>query len=262
MDILDELDHRLIAIVFLVLLMIFGEIAFRAGRRTVAPLDEIARSQVGTMQAAVLGLLGLLLAFTFGIAQDRYETRRLMVVHEADAISTAYLRADVLPDPVVGEVRRLFRDYVDVRIDYYRAADEHNAPELIANAERIQGKLWKEAVHVAHDDPRSVPVGLFLQSLNETFDVYDQVLAAQIRIPGRIIALLMLVAIVGVGTVGYAFGLGRRRQVLGTVMLSVLVSAIVLVSLDLDRPRTGRIRVGFQSMQRLWETVNRTPAVE
>src|SRR6185295_4131166 len=96
-DFLDGIDHRVVTVVFFAVITGVGEIAFRVGRQIAVPTDDIARSQIGTTQAALLGLSWLLLGFTFGMAQQRYDARRIMHVNEANAIGTAYLRADVLP---------------------------------------------------------------------------------------------------------------------------------------------------------------------
>jgi hypothetical protein len=244
----DDVDFRIIAIVFFALLMIVGELAYQVGRRSKTPADDVARSETGTIQAAVLGLLGLLLAFTFGMAGQRYDLRRTIQVDESNAIGTTYLRTEVLPDATAREVRRRLRDYVDARIDLHHASDEHRIREVRQMTEQIQKEVWAYAMQAARDDPRSIQVGLFVQSLNQMIDLYSSVTIAQARVPTRILVLLMVVAAFGIATVGHAFGLDRRRRVLGTVMLALLVSAIVLVTLDLDRPQSGRIRVNLETL--------------
>jgi hypothetical protein len=92
-----------------------------------------------------------------------------------------------------------------------------------------------------------------MQALNQMIDLHATVMEAQNRVPTRVLGLLMVVANIVVGTVGYAFGLARRRQLLGTMMLAVLVSAIVVVTLDLDRPQGGRIRVNLDALIHLRE---------
>ena len=256
MNFLDDVDFRIIGIAFFALLMIVGELAYQVGRRSKTLADDVARNVTGAIQAAVLGLLGLLLAFTFGMAGQRYDLRRMVQVDESNAIGTAYLRADVLPDAAAREVRRRLRQYVDVRIDLHQASDEHQIRELRRSTEQLQTELWNYAAEAARNDPRSVPAGLFMQSLNEMIDLYSTVTVAQARVPTRILLLLMLVAAFGIATLGHAFGLDRRRRLAGTLMLPILVSAIVLVTLDLDRPQSGRIRVNLDSLYDLEKSMD------
>jgi hypothetical protein len=122
-DPLYTASEWLIFLVFVASLLLASEVGFRLGHRRQARTGTgtDARSQITTMQGAILALLGLLLAFTFSMAVSRYDLRKTLVVEEADAISTSYLRAQVLPEPYSHEISRLFEDYVQARLDFYYA---------------------------------------------------------------------------------------------------------------------------------------------
>jgi hypothetical protein len=238
---------------FLTVLFVSGEVGNRLGRRASATADERVITQVGAVEASVLGLLGLLLAFTFSMAQTRYEQRRLLVVDEANAIGTVWLRTDALAPDGRDEARALVRRYVDAQLAYYDAGDDD---ERIAAAERdlaeLQGPLWDLAAEAARADPHAVSVTILLEALNEVFDLHDARIAARVaHVPDSVVVLLMIVSAVGLGTVGYAFGLVGRRHIAACGILGLLVAAILVTILDLDLSRRGLIRVSQDSLLRL-----------
>jgi hypothetical protein len=113
---------------------------------------------VGAIIAAILGLLAFLLAFTFGMAASRFDTRRELVLDEANAIGTTYLRAALLPEPHRTEIRSLLRDYVDLRL---QAAQPEMTVPALAGSEELQGRLWAQAVIVGEKNPTPI-TGLFI----------------------------------------------------------------------------------------------------
>jgi hypothetical protein len=131
---------------------------------------------MSTIQAAVLGLLALLLGFTFSMAASRFEARKELVRDETNAIGTTYLRTQFLPEPYKSNAARLLRQYVDTRLELQQFS---HIPESLADINvrtaHLQDQLWSEAVAVADRDPRSVPTGLFIQALNEVIDGHGKV---------------------------------------------------------------------------------------
>jgi hypothetical protein len=132
---------------------------------------------VGTMVRATLGLLVFILAFTFGLAAARFDTRRQVLLDEANAIGTTYLRAGMLLEQG-DQVRALLRDYVGVRLDAVRSGD---VTEGIRRSENIQQQLWAKAETVGRKNPNSIVVGLFVQSLNELIDLHAKRVQAAVR---------------------------------------------------------------------------------
>ena len=149
---------------------------YRLGRwRHDATSDE-KDAPVGAMVAAVLGLLAFMLAFTFSMAASRFESRRQAVLEEANAIGTTYLRARLLPEPQRGEVAKLLREYVDVRV---RGIREGKIAEAVARSEELHEQLWSQATAAAEKNPGSIMTGLFIQSLNDVIDLHAK------RVHGR-----------------------------------------------------------------------------
>ena len=193
---------------------------------------------VGEMVAATLALLAFILAFTFGLAGSWFDVRRRLVVDEANAIGTTYLRAGMLPEPHRSDVRKLLREYVDVRLE---AAQPGKLGESIRRSEELHTRLWAHATAVAEKQPSSVVVGLFIWSLNEVIDLHTKrlTLGPRTRLPGTIWATLYFVAVLGMSCDRIPRWPGRRDQVAGDHRARLLV----LGGLDADRrhrPPPGR----------------------
>lgn len=229
------------------------EFGFRMGRRQKDQSDEPARTHVGALQGALLGLLALLLGFTFAMAVSRLDTRKELVLEEANAIGTAFLRARFLPAPQSGEVARLLKDYVSALLDFHAAgivADRLEAANR--TAARIEGQLWELTVSSVVQDTDSVPTGLFIQSINEVIDVRERRRAAlDNHVPEAIVYILYATAVTALGIVGYACGLTRRRRFVPNAVVACLIALVLTTILDIDRPRRGLIQVSQDSLIRL-----------
>lgn len=153
----------------------------------------------------------------------------------------------------------LLRAYVDEQLSFY-AAGIDTARLDAANAEtaRLQEQLWLIAILLSEQDPRSVPTGLFVQSLNGMIDLHaERIRALENRLPDAVIYLVFFVAVVTIGLVGYGRGLAGRRNLVSIAILAGLVVLVFTVILDLDRPRRGLIIVSQSSMERLHDVLNR-----
>jgi RsiW-degrading membrane proteinase PrsW (M82 family) len=227
-----------------VLLLASGEFGFRVGRHLFADHDEARKSQIGGVQGAVLGLLALLLGFTFSMAVQRYDTRRTLVVQEANAVGTTFLRAALLPGAHPGAVQDLLRRYVDERLAFYEAGAVDDA---IAVAERnsaeMQTMLWRHAVEAGREAPTPV-TATFIVALNEMIDLdATQIAAMQNRVPGVVWALLLIVAVSGCVTCGYAAGATGKRAALPMLLLPLLLGIVLMTLVDFSAPRRGFIGV-------------------
>jgi hypothetical protein len=253
------LNEWLIITIVIALLLSASEIGFRFGWWRQSKSNEPTRSQVNTLQAASLGLLALLLGFTFSMALTRFDTRKQLVLDEANAIGTTYLRAQLLPDPAREEVSNLLRRYVDVRLEFYQAGiNQRRLQKVGDDTEKLHRALWSYAIATGRQDPRAIPTGLFIQSLNDLIDLHaKRVVALENHVPESIFVLLLIVATLSLGLVGYGAGMGRDRNLLPTVISLILIASVILLIMDLDRPRRGLIKVSQQSMVDLQNSLKR-----
>ena len=228
----DPINIWLFGGLVVLLLVVTFELGFQAARR----LGNSAETTLtGVLAAALLGLLGLLLAFCFGIVEARFSTRKMLVIEEANVIGTTYLRAGMLAAPHAERSRELLRTYVDVRL---RVRSVAVLEQSIGKAEALQGQLWREATAVARQDPHSLVAGLFIHSLNEVIDVHQKrvTVALHHRLPPAMLLTLCVVAALALLVHGYSAGLERGRTLLPTLTLVASLATVLLVIVELDRP--------------------------
>ncbi len=246
----EPLDHLPLWALFALtvgVVLLSLECGFRLGKYRHSRTEQEKESPVGVLVGATLGLLGFMLAFTFGLAASRYDSRRQVLLDESNAIGTAYLRAGLLPEPQHGEVRRLLREYVDVRLE---AIESGKIAQGVRRSEELHGLLWAQATAVGVKEPRSIVVGLFIQALNEVIDLHAKrvTLGMRNRIPGTIWAALYFVAVLGMGSMGYQAGLTGTSRSLSVLALTLAFSAVLYLIADLDRPQEGLLRVSQQAL--------------
>jgi len=231
------------------LLIGFAEIGFRLGLRLYVAKDTARKGQVGAIQGALLGLLGLLLGFTFAMAAGRYEARRDLVLKEANAIGTTFLRASLLSDAHRAPVEDLLRRYVDLRLTFQAlAADPAKFAEGLRLSADIQRQLWEHAVAAAKETPTPI-VATFVNTLNDTIDTEaERLAAARNRIPGTVWILLLTVAALGCMTSTYLAGEEGVRSAFSSIVFPLLVAVVILLIFDLADPRRGLIRTTQQPL--------------
>ena len=167
-----DVNLWLILVISIGLFLLATEAGFLLGRRSQAAIGDHSLAQIYTIQGATLGLLALLLGFTFSMAMSRYDTRKQMIMDESNAIGTTFLRAQLLPEPPRQEVSNLLRRYVEVRLEFYEAGNNQKLlREVKDKTERLQNQLWADGAALGEKDPRAVTTGLFWQSLNEMIDL-------------------------------------------------------------------------------------------
>ncbi|MGB8804431.1 MAG: hypothetical protein WCC93_05865, partial [Chthoniobacterales bacterium] len=185
-------NQWLVLIIIGLVLVALAEVGFRAGLRLFVKKDEPRKGQIGAIQGAVLGMLALLLGFTFSMAVARYENRRDLVLREANAIGTTYLRASFLPETNAKAMEDLLRHYVDARLSFYTAGSDA-AKITLAQGEtaRLQRELWLHTVDAAKEAPSPI-TATFINALNETIDLdATRLNALRSRVPGAVWLLLV-----------------------------------------------------------------------
>ena len=205
---------------------------------------------VATLEGAVLGLLALMISFTFAMSLSRFDARRDALLNEANAIGTTALRARLLPAPHNAESLKLLSEYVQLRLDATKTAlTIDGLTGFIDRSNAIQEALWLQAKAAAAKDSGMVPTGIFIQTLNEMIDNQEKRLTAvRNRVPNIVLLALYGIAMVAFSFSGYAAGLDARRSRLPVFLMALLVTGVILLIQDLDRPGVGYIRVSQQPM--------------
>jgi hypothetical protein len=223
---------------------------YRLGRWRHAHTPDERDQPVAAMVSSILGLLALVLGFTFSFAASRFEARRQAVLDESNAIGTTYLRTRLLPEPHRSETAKLLREYTATRLKVTNLAE---LTEAITESERLQGLLWTQACEAAEMQPNPVTTGLFVQSLNDVIDMHATriLVGLRSRIPLVIWLTLMGLSMLGMTAVGYQAGLTTTRR--SPTMLGLILAFVCVLYLiaDLDRTHEGWLRISQQSMRDL-----------
>ena len=249
----------LIAIALLGAMVLGAELGYRLARSGRQAQNEPTGTQVISIQAATLGLLALLLGFTFAMALSRFEYRKQVVVQESNAIGTAALRSEFLPTSHDDEVNKLFRRYVEIRLESVLRTEQASSDreQLDLEARRIQRRLWRIANEAAEADPRSIPLGLFTHAINEVIDIKTKRdIAVANHVPESVLLFLLAFAVLAAVVLGHGNGLRGDRIMSLTAAYCVIVVLVIVLIIDLDHPQQGLARTSQQSMIELHEIMD------
>lgn len=234
----------------LLLLVAAFEIGYRIGRHNRFEADPRATGQVGAIQGAVLGLLGLLLAFSFAAAGTRFLEKQDLIVAEANAIGTAYLRADLLDDTHAPDLRAALRAYTEHRVDASGRLRGGFRSEDAAEVQRFHDSIWSAAV--AGVTARPAAMLAVIPAVNDVIDLHSTRLAAgKKHLPTPVLVLLIACSLLALGVIGYGSGIGKHRRAPLTVSLALLIAMSLWITIDLDHPRAGLLKLSDAPLQDL-----------
>jgi hypothetical protein len=244
---LVETSFLLAWAVLFVVLAAAGELGFRFGRWRIATLQprsvEAERTGISTVTSSMFALLAFTLGLTIGFAENRFEARRDLVVLEANAIGTAWLRARLVGGPEGSAIAALIEDYGKVRLDFTASDRENEIPPLLARTQALQDQIWQLTTQLARRTPTPVTT-LLITALNEMFDAsLTQRFSFLDRAPLTLIWGVLIGSILASGAMGYLLGAtGDRQAALSALSLLMWAGAILLIT-DFNRARLGSIRV-------------------
>lgn len=244
----DTIPFWVLYILSVVIVLLSIELGWRLGDYRRRQNEEENSAPISAPVGATLGLLAFLLAFTFGMAGSRYDTRKQIVLQEANAIGTTYLRTDFLPEKLGDEARNLLRKYTVLRSG---GAASYMSPEGMAKSAALQDQLWVIA-NSAQQNSNTVSTGLFIQSLNDLIDLDAiRITANRNRIPDTIWLMLGIVTIFSMAAIGYEFGLTGVRSWAVMILLGIVFTTVIMLIADLDRPQAGLVQVSQQPLLEL-----------
>lgn len=224
--------------------------------RAKAATDDGNSDAEGYVVGAIFGLLAFLIGFTFSMAADRYESRRGWVAEEANAISTAFLRAGLFDAPHSTRLQSTLREYAHTRIAPNGVWDEQMAQQL-ERSNQLKLVLWDQTFAAVHPVRETDQASYFVEAMNDMLDIGTRrELAGEQHIPNRIVVSLLLYLLVSSGVLGYIMGEQGRFRRATTLLYALLALAIVMI-LDLDRPRSGSIQVSQQGLEDLVAELDR-----
>jgi hypothetical protein len=227
----------------------------RIGRRRSQRWEQEQEIVVRGLVGGMLGLEAFMLAFSFGVAATHFDARRQALLDEANTIRTAYLRADLLPEPHRAELRNLLREYVAVRLEGVQSGKVEQA---IARSEEMHNQLWLQATASKEKTPSPAFAVQFIQSLNEIIALHTRRVIAglEFRIPNIIWIVLYVITALAAASIGYHCGLTGRSRPLVALALILAFSAVIFLIEDLDRPGYGLLEVSQRAMVDLQRKMN------
>ena len=233
------------------------EIGYHIGKLTRTLYDKEAPVALGPMVGGILGMLAFVLAFVFSMAASHHDLRKQYVLDEANAIGTAYLRADLVDKQHGDETKRLLREYVDTRL---QAATSKNLDVEISKSIELHGLLWTQVSSAAETSPNT-NTSLLIQSINDVIDMHEKRVTVSLhnRIPGSIWITLFVISALTMITMGTQAGLTGKRRLVAVLPLALAFAALTTIVVDLDRPQKSLIKVGQHALISLKNSMDHGP---
>lgn len=245
-DLIYGQSGLVIAGVLLATLFVLIQWGWRLGCKGAASRDEKYRAHINTLLGSVLGLMGLMLGFTFSMALNRYDGRSDALVAEANAIGTAYLRAQLLPEAVRAPARDLIARHVELRLAEGEIGldEEFRRAGILVESGALLEETWDLATRAAAIDPNPVTTGLFVQALNDMIDQFGQRnMVIERHVPELVLVLLFGAVLLTGLVLGYSCGVAGHRPSIISFAFGLLVVFVTYIIIDIDRPRRGLIQV-------------------
>ncbi|GMV24184.1 MAG: hypothetical protein AMXMBFR58_02150 [Phycisphaerae bacterium] len=253
-----DIQDVLSGVALFVALVAALESGYRLGQRAADEGDTRGAGQVGAIQGAMLGLLGLLLGFSFAAAGARFLERQDLIVSEANAIGTAYYRAELLDDPHRSDLRRALAEYTRDRLNIASRIRDGLSDADHARVGAYHAHMWNAARAGVELKPAFALA--VLDPVNSVIDLHTTRLAASNKhVPGPVIWLLVACSMLSVGVIGYGCGTSRRRRAPLSLSLAALISCALWLTIDLDHPRAGLLQLSDAPLEALRLHVEATP---
>jgi cytochrome bd-type quinol oxidase subunit 2 len=230
----------IIVILLFITMVVIHWIGYRVRIIETKRNKALSNEVIGSIVASLLGLLALLLSFTFNMASTRYDSRRMVILEEANTIRTAILRADLYPDSIKNDIKPDLKEYLESRIYYYTSVvDTFDIDAANKEATKIHHKIWKKVIHDAQNEAHIVRSQQMIPALNDMINMVSKRDAIKnATVPNPVYWLLFVIIFCASFTIGYS-NIGKQKNHVLAAIFSVTVMLTVYLILNLDRPRRG-----------------------
>jgi hypothetical protein len=213
---------------------------------------------ITTIQTGMLSLLGVMLAFSFSLASARFEKRRELIIQESMNIGTSYFRAGLLPDTLKKDLRDLLKDYLNVRINFYKEGNsESDMNNIHRTGRHIQVKIWHKTAVIGKKHP-NLNTNITILALNEMIAISGNISSSfKNHVPRFIIILLIFVSTCTIFTLGYCHGFSLEKNIFFVFILNAVICSILLLIIDMDRPTSGFLKADVHSLTELKNEIER-----
>lgn len=239
-SLLNDLDALYIAIILFFSMLTAIWIGYKIGLKKTKTDNKNSE-----ISSSLLGLLALILGFTFAMAGSRYENRKNNLIDEANCIGTAILRSDIYPDSLKNEFKKDFEAYLNSRRDYYLLDnDEVKLTASLKQSAVASERLWNRATFFAKDKNYFIQSNMMIPALNQMFDsASTSNMVLNSKVPETIVYLLLAFSVIISFFIGYNSGLEKKINTKFITGFCFLICIVIFITLDLDRPRRGLIKL-------------------
>lgn len=255
-ELMDSLPVWNILLFTIVAVLVAIELGYRTGRWRSQSQAFDSEALLSAMTGAHLGLLAFIMAFSFSMAAGHHSERKKFILEEANIISTAHLRAQLIAEPYRGGIGGHLGDYAALRASVNSTTDPK---QLIADSEAIHTQLWQQARSmIAEAEPSEIDA-LMIESLNALFDIHEKRVAAGLRnrVPPSIWVALFTLLVLSMAGIGYFSGMKGHRNPIASTGLALSFSMVLFLTADLDRPTSGLVQADSSAINTLSERLNR-----
>lgn len=254
---MDTLPLWNVLLLTVVAVLVAIELGYRTGnwRAQARNKTAVSEAQLSAMTGAHLALLAFIMAFSFNMAAGHYQDRRQLVVDEANAISTAYLRADLIDAPQARAIQKLLAEYSQLR---GRAPTIETIGDAMEKSADIQTAMWQQIEALTRESEPNVLNNLLIQSINDVLDIHERRVAAGLRnrVPPSLWATLFALLALSMAGLGYFSGIKGSRSPVASTGLALSFSLVLFLIADLDRPASGLVKADQSAMSDLQRRLN------
>ena len=239
-----QLPPYVLFVIIFSLIVLSNWLGYRYKKQRLEKHPGQVSESIGSIEGSILGVLGLLLGFTFSVAISKFEARRQLTVEEANNIGTAILRCDMYPDSIRSPLRANFKEYVESRIRYYEVGnDEHKIEEEIRKGEEISGRIWQKVAHYSKDPQYFVTSQQMVPILNEMIDIVTTRDAMRVsRVPTLTLWTLLLLLLMAAFLLGSDYK-GHKRSTSLLIGYALVMTLTMNLINELNHPRQGLINL-------------------
>lgn len=250
MDILTYGPTWLTILILVVFMFLSNEAGFRLALLQAPHETESSKSVASALKASIFGLVAFLLAFSFSVTSSRHDVRRRIVLDEANALGTLYLRTEFLPEPAHQKMKELLREYRKARLDYFENALVEGHMEADAELmERLLNEMWGTIVAAAKTDPQAVQTSRIVSAANTVIDLgTTRTWSTRGHLQPAVLMLLFAGVLVSTVLIGHSSGQTNHRHIGLWIAFNVLFAMVLYIMLDFDRPRRGLIQVDHSTI--------------
>jgi len=240
----DQIPIHFLTIIIFLLILLFNWFGFKFKKWHLEKYPGRVPEDLGAVEGSMLGVMALLLGFTFSIAISKFETRRQVTVEEANEIGTAILRCDMYPDSVRNPLRADFKEYIETRIAYYDVgSDEEKIKQELEKAAEISGRIWKRVALQAQNPSNVAITTQMIPAVNEMIDIVTTRDASRIsRVPRLVLWVLLGLVLISAFVLGSDYN-GKKRNRILIVSYALAMTITLHLIAELDRPREGLINL-------------------